>query len=193
MKKFAVIFTLIILTNYSFGQDKLIKDIDFDGKKDTAFIDISKSTIVCKLSTLNYKAISSRPIEILNEMSGIVESKNGFIFFNDWMRSGYKNQFRYNSKTKKIQLIGMSFYYFGNVVNDGSGESSINLLTDDYIGNWNYYDERKEKLIKIPTIKTKMKIKGTSLEDFSEETYFGYNEKCTELYYKHKKIKMNKK
>ncbi|WP_289663825.1 hypothetical protein [Flavobacterium panacagri] len=193
MKKFAAIFTLTILTNYSFGQNKLIKDIDFDGKKDTVFIDSAKSTIVCKLSTLNYKSISSKPIEILNEMSGIIESKNGFIFFNDWMRAGYKNQFRYNSKTKKIQLIGMSFYSFGNVVNEGSGESSINVLTDDYIGNWNYYDERKEKLIKIPTIKTKMKIKSTSLEDFSEETYFGYNEKCTELYYKYKKIKMAKK
>ncbi|KAF2509108.1 hypothetical protein [Flavobacterium foetidum] len=193
MKKISILFALIILANYSFGQKKLIKDIDFDGKEDTVLIDSIKSTIVCKLSTLNYKSISSKPIEILNETCGIKESKNGFIFYNDWMRAGYKNQFRYNSKTKKIQLIGMSRYEFGNAANDGSGESSVNLLTDDYIGNWNYFDMEKDRLIKIPTIKTKMKFGNINLENFSEETYFNYAEKCAELFNKYKKIKMAKK
>ena len=31
-------------------------------------------------------------------------------------------------------------------VNDGSGESSVNLLTGDYIGNWNYYDKEKDEI-----------------------------------------------
>lgn len=182
MKKNIIILTL--LTNFAFGQKKLIKDIDNDGKNDTVFIDAEKSTIVCNLSTLNYKSISSKPIEILNVTSGVIATKNGFEFFNDWMRAGYKNQFRYNSKTKKIQLIGMSRYEFGNAANDGSGESSVNLLTGDYIGNWNYYDMKKNSLIKIPTIKTKMKFKIVNIEDFSDETYFGYAEKCAELYHK---------
>ena len=193
MKKNIIILTLTIVTNFTFGQNKLVKDIDNDGKNDTIFIDVEKSTIVCKLSTLNYESISSKPIEILNEPSGIIETKNGFAFFNDWMRAGYKNQFRYNSKTKRIQLIGMSRYEFGNAANDGSGESSVNLLTGDYIGNWNYYDMEKDSLIKIPTIRTKMKFKTINLEDFSDETYFNYAEKCAELYHKYKKITMNKK
>ncbi|MFB9077988.1 hypothetical protein ACFFLS_04880 [Flavobacterium procerum] len=193
MKKITTIFALIILVNYSFGQKKLIKDIDFDGKEDTVFIDSVKSTIVCKLSTLNYKSISCKPIEILNETCGIRNSKNGFKFYNDWMRAGYENQFRYNPKTKKIQLIGMSRYEFGNAAHDGAGESSVNLLTDDYIGNWNYYDEDKSDLIKIPTIKTKMKFKSIHLEDFSDETYFNYADRCSDLFYKYKKIKMMKK
>ena len=193
MKKNIIILTLTIVTNFTFGQNKLVKDIDNDGKNDTIFIHVEKSTIVCKLSTLNYESISSKPIEILNEPSGIIETKNGFAFFNDWMRAGYKNQFRYNSKTKRIQLIGMSRYEFGNAANDGSGESSVNLLTGDYIGNWNYYDMEKDSLIKIPTIRTKMKFKTINLEDFSDETYFNYAEKCAELYYKYKKITMNKK
>jgi hypothetical protein len=159
MKKTIAILTLIICANLSFGQNKLVKDIDHDGKNDTIFIDVKKSTIVCKLSILNYESVSSKPIEILNEPSGVIETKNGFAFFNDWMRAGYKNQFRYNSKTKKIQLIGMNRYAFGNAANDGSGESSVNLLTGDYIGNWNYYDMGKDSLIKIPTIRTKMKFK----------------------------------
>ena len=186
MKKSITILTLIILTNSIYGQNKLIKDIDNDGIKDTVFVNAEKSTIVCKLSTLDYKSISSKPIEILNEFSGIIETKNGFEFFNDWMRAGYKNQFRYNSKTKKIQLIGMSRYEFGNAANDGSGESSVNLLTGNYIGNWNYYDMEKDILIKIPTTKTKMKYKIINLENFSDETYFSYAEKCAELYHKNK-------
>lgn len=193
MKKNIIIVTLTILTNLAFGQNKLVKDIDSDGKNDTIFIDVEKSRIVCVLSTLNYKSVSSKPIDILNEPSGITETKSGFEFFNDWMRAGYKNQFRYNSKTKKIQLIGMSRYEFGNAANDGSGESSVNLLTGDYIGNWNYYDMEKDSLIKIPTIKTKMKFKTINISDFSDETYFNYSEKCAELFHKHKKINMNKK
>ena len=193
MKTNIIILTLTILTNFAFGQNKLIKDIDNDGKKDTIFINVKKSTIVCNLSTLNYKSISSKPIGFLNLSSGVTATKNGFEFFNDWMRAGYKNQFRYNSKTKKIQLIGMSRYEYGNAANDGSGESSVNLLSNYYIGNWNYYDMEKDKLIKIPTIKTKMKFKIINIENFSEETYFDYAEKCAEIYHKHKEIMINKK
>lgn len=173
-----------------FGQ-AFIKDIDFDGINDTVYIDIEKSTIICKLSTENFKPISSKPIEILNLSSGIMDAKNGFIFYNDWMRAGYKNQFRYNTKTKKVQLIGMSQYAYGNAANDGSGESSVNLLTNDYIGNWNFFDLESDKLIKIPTIKTKMKFGIINLEDFSEDTYFDYDEKSSELYYKNKERMIN--
>jgi hypothetical protein len=193
MKKLIPIFTLTIVANYTFGQNKLVNDIDNDGKKDSIFIEVDKSTIVCKLSTLNYKPVSSKPIEILNEHSGIIETKNGFAFFNDWMRAGYKNQFRFNSKTKKIQLIGMSRYEFGNAVQDGSGESSVNLLTGDYIGNWNYYDIEKDTLIKLPIIRTKMKFKTINLEDFNDESYFNYAEKCAKLYQRQKESNMNKK
>jgi hypothetical protein len=197
MKKIIIIITLTILTNFAFGQNKLVKDIDNDGKNDTIFIDAEKLTIICNLSTLNYKSISSKPFETLSERFGVLPTKNGFEFFNDWMRSGEKNQFRYNSKTKKIQLIGMSRYEFGNFANDGSGESSVNLLTGDYIGNWNYYNDlannKEGELVKIPTIKTKMKFKIINLDNFSDKTSSNFAKKCYELYDKHKKIKMNKK
>lgn len=196
MKKISLIFVIIFFaTQTSFAQ-KLIKDIDFDGKKDTVYVDNTEFRIICRLSTQNFKKIKSKQIEILNEMSGIVDAKNGFAFFNDWMPAGYKNQFRYNKKTKKIQLIGMSRYEFGNVVGNGSGESSVNLLTNDYIGNWNYFDDfannEEGELVKIPTIKTKMKFKEINLEDFEENTYFGFADRCSELYYQQKE-KLQKK
>jgi hypothetical protein len=186
MKKIIAILTLTICANFSLGQNVLVKDIDLDGKSDTVYIDAEKSTIVCNLSSMNYKPVVSKPIEILNETSGIAKTKNGFEFFNSWMRAGYKNQFRYNSKTKKIQLIGMSRYEFGNAVQDGSGESSVNLLTGDYIGNWNYFDIATDRLVKIPTIRKKMNFKPIILEEFSDDTYFNYAEKCAELYNRQK-------
>lgn len=191
MKKLTSILIITFVTQISFAQ-KLVKDIDFDGKQDSVYMDQKESRIVCRLSSQNFKKIKSKPIEILNEMSGIVDAKNGFAFINDWMRAGYKNQFRYNKKTKRVQLIGMSRYEFGNAANDGSGESSVNLLNGDYIGDWNYYDLLTNKLVKIPTIKTKMKFKEINLEDFEEDTYFGFADRCSELYYQ-QKAKMQKK
>jgi hypothetical protein len=188
MKKLIAILTFTICAKYSLGQNALVKDIDLDGKRDTVYIDAEKSTIVCVLSSMNYKPVFSKPIEILNETSGITGTKNGFEFFNSWMRAGYKNQFRYNSKTKKVQLIGMSRYEFGNAVHDGSGESSVNLLTGDYIGNWNYFDIGTDRLVRIPTIRKKMKFKPINLENFSEDTYFNYADKCAELYNRQKEI-----
>ncbi len=171
--------------------DYIIKDLDKDNINDSVYINKENTTIVCKLSSRKFKGITSKPIEILNFTSGVTETKNGFEFFNDWMRAGYKNQFRYNEKTSQIQLIGMSRYEFGNAVNDGSGESSINLLSNDYIGNWNYFDLEKNELLKIPTISTKMKFGIINLEDFGEEVYFGYADKCAEMYHKHKDIMIN--
>ena len=179
-----LLFIFLQITAYS--QNKLVKDLDNDRIVDSVYVDSLKSTIVCRLSTQQFRKIESQPIEILNESSGIKASKDGFYFNNNWMRAGYSNQFRYNAKTKKIQLIGMSRYEFGNAANDGSGESSLNLLTGSYIGNWNYYDQEKDELVNIPTIKTKMKLPATDLESFSENTYFGFAEKCSELYYKGK-------
>ncbi|MFM6934204.1 MAG: hypothetical protein ACKOXP_02085, partial [Flavobacteriales bacterium] len=109
-----------------------------------------------------------------------------------FMRAGYKNQFRYNPKSKSVQLIGMSRYDYGNAVGDGSGESSVNLLTNEYIGIWSYFDLSTNKLIKIPTIKSIMHFNETNLEDFSENTYFNYADRCSELYDKYKQIELNK-
>lgn len=190
MKKFTITILFSVIQIIAFGQEKLVKDIDNDGVKDVVCVGPEELTIDCKLSTKKFKRISSEPIEILNLPSGFKKTKNGFEFFNNWMRAGYKCQFRYNSKTKKIQLIGISLYEFGNAANDGSGEGSINLITGDYIGDWNYWDSKKNELIKIPTIKTKMKTKAVNLEDFSDAIYFSYSLKSADLYYKYKKIKM---
>lgn len=154
--------------------------------------------IICKLSSEGFKVQKSQPIKYLDETSsGIGETKNGFELNNNWMRTGYSAQFRFEKKDKRIRLIGMNRYEFGNAVNDGSGESSVNLLTGDYIGDWNYFDHfannENGELIKIPTIKTKMVFRKIYLEDFTDEIPYDFTSKCAELYKKHKNVEMKKR
>ena len=143
--------------------------------------------IFCKLSSQNFKAIYSQE-NLSDEInSGVQETKNGFEFINHFMRAGYASQFRYEAKDQKIRLIGMSRYEFGPANNNGSGKSSVNLLTNNYIGEWYHYDMDKEKLVKMPVIKTKMYFPKTYLEDYDGQSHSEYGEKCSALYYLEKK------
>lgn len=186
MKAISYLFLFIFCPSAAWSQDQLVKDLDHDTVNDTVYLDRQATQIVCRLSTQPFKKIQSKNMDMVNETAGVRPTKNGFEFYNNWMRAGYGSQFRYDVKTKKLQLIGMSRYEFGNATNDGSGESSVNLLTHDYLGNWNYFDPQKEKLVKIPTIKAKMVLGKIFLDTFSDKTYFTYAEKCAALYEKNR-------
>ena len=189
MVKALLTFVLFLSQILVFGQEKLIKDLDGDGVKDTVYLSRKASIIVCRLSSQKFAKIQSQPLGNLNDNAGIRATKNGFELFNDWMRAGFKTQFRYSKKSKKVQLIGLGRYSYGGATHDGSGESSVNLLTHDYIGGWNYFNPSANKgegrLVKIPTIRTKMKFKTINLETFNEDTYIDYERKCTKLYEKY--------
>ncbi|MEN4758762.1 hypothetical protein ABEG63_00310 [Chryseobacterium sp. C39-AII1] len=187
-----IILFILLITNSFTAQEKIIQDIDADGIKDTISIDAENLKLIAQLSTKKFKKIYSGEIESLDGQGSIRATKNGFELDIDWMRAGYACQFRYNKLEKKIQLIGMSRYEFGPANNDGSGESSVNLLTENYIGNWNYYDLRREKLIKIPTIKAKMIFPKTFFENFEEKIVSDYSEKCANLFLKNKANRTNR-
>ena len=197
MKKIILLASIFGLQLTVFAQPKLVKDIDFDGKKDTIYIDENEYRIVCRLSTQNFKKLKSKKIETSVDNTYIEPKKNGFEIKVNWMRSGYACQFRYEKNEKRIRLIGMSEYAFGNAANDGSGEASVNLLTGDYIGNWNYYDHlvnnEKGELVKIPTIKTKMQLKKIYLEDFDESKYYEVSEKFGSLVEKHENLERKRR
>lgn len=188
MKKLPLIILFFLFVTLAFGQEKLVKDLDFD-----KVMDANSSEIICRLSSAGFKKISSNTLETAGDVYQIKSTKNGFEYQCNWMRAGFAAQFRYDKILKKMQLIGMSRYEFGNASNDGSGESSINLLTNNYIGNWNYFDENKRKLVKMPPIKAKMPIKVSTLENFSEGIYTQYSDRCAELYNSEKKKLLSKK
>lgn len=183
--KLTLLFPLILI--FSFSKAQVIKDLDDDGVKDSVFYDVNKGVISCKLSSRNFKPIFSRE-NLSDEINANVkETKSGFEFFVNYMRAGNASQFRYEPTVKTIQLIGMSRYEFGPATNDGSGESSVNLLTNNYIGEWNHWDEDKTELIKMPTIKTKMYFKKVSLNNYDGASQADFIDKCSTLYYKAKK------
>lgn len=180
-----------------FAQEKLIKDIDFDGKKDTVYIDQKEWKIVCRLSTQNFKKLKSKQIETSGDNSYIKATRNGFEIRVNWMRSGYADQFRYERLEKRIRLIGFTEYSLGNAAGDGSGEASANLLTGDYIGNWHYYDHlannENGELVKIPTIKTKLKFAKVYLEDFETETYYNIQAIISSIIEKHQNLEKTRR
>lgn len=172
MKKTILMLLLILPVLFVTAQEKqrsdtLNIDLDKDLKTDYVIFDRANAVIIVKLSGSKFKPMQSEELEFDPIAAEIRIKRAGFEFANSWMRSGYACQFRYNPTQKKMQLIGISRYEFGPANNDGSGKSSINLLTNNYIGNWNYWDERKGQLIAIPAIKRKFIIQATYLDNFS--------------------------
>ncbi|GEM_PF-371506 len=162
--------------------DTLKFDLDFDQKPDLVIFDRTKDVIICKLSTKKFVPIKTLELAFEEPQSGIRKNSNGFTYFVPHMRSGYHCDFTYNKVEKKIQLTAMDRYEFGPANNSGSGESSVNLLTHHYEGNWNYYDMEIEELVKLPTIKRKMVLPRTYLENFTNDIAYKYANHCAALF-----------
>jgi len=194
--QFILLFVLLFMHIQAVAQEKLVKDIDFDGVKDTVYHDIKKSVIVCKLSTQKFRRLQSKPLGEMKYATsyGVHSSQNGFEFIIEFNRYGYANQFRYDRNAKKIRLIGMRRRESGLSSFDANGGSSVNLLTGDYIGNWQYNDVEHDKyLIEIPAIKTKMWFGKIYLDNFNEDIYDNYSSKCSALFVEHKDLEIKRR
>ncbi|MFP3833309.1 hypothetical protein [Chryseobacterium sp. SIMBA_028] len=189
MKK--VSFLLLMgLSVLAFGQTtrEIIKDFDGDSIKDTIRIDSDSRTLICFLSTQKFKKIQSGVIQKLNFGNTLEPTKKGFEFWNDFDRSGFRCVFEYDAQAKKMRLVQMrriddilSFDYG----DEAKGESRVNLITNEYIGN--FYKASHGKLQKMPTIKAKMTFPVTYLETFDDALCFDYEEKCLALYKENEK------
>lgn len=167
MKLIIILFFILSISKNCYSQDVILKDLDNDTIKDEILFDRTNSQIICKLSSQNLIPIKSKKLEDISDVAGIKLTKNGFQFYNHIMRSGYYCQFRYNTKQKKIELIGMSRYNLGDAQRNGIGQSSVNLLTNKYVGDWSRFDIKSKKEIKIPTVTKPYIIKKVYLEEFS--------------------------
>lgn len=184
-KKTVITLSVFLIQLLVFGQEKQIKDMDNDGVNDTIYFNKTELTIVCKLSTHNFKPLLSKQIKTIgmSYSAGIETTRNGFTFYIDYENGGFKNRFRYNPKTKKVQLIGISLYEHEKDKKQVEAKSNVNLLTGDFIGNTTFYGVEN-----LRTIKAKMHFKTINLGDFSDKTFFDYSERCRELYEKTKTI-----
>ena len=178
------IFFLLLFPSLIFAQDShLSADFDGDGIADKVYS--QNGTVTYQLSSQKFKKVASDGFEDIGEIF-FDNTKNGFKVKLNQMRAGYAYQFRYEKETGKMRLIGMERYEFGPANNDGSGESSVNLLTNTYIGEWNYFDNEKVKLIKIPTIKKKMVFPKTYFDTLKNE-FSTYIDKDVSYYLAEKK------
>lgn len=152
-----------------FSQEKILS-ADFDGDKinDKVYLDSKIGAVVYELSSQKFRKVASDNFEDSGEIF-FDKTENGFKVNSIQMRASYSYQFRYEKESGKMRLIGMKRDEFGPANNDGSGESSVNLLTNIYIGEWNYFDDNKNKLIKIPTIKKKMVFPKTYFDTLKNE------------------------
>lgn len=195
MKIFLFLFVVTFSCTQAFAQEKLVKDIDFDGKKDKVQFDKDKGIIIYQLSTKKFKTLYSLPISGMEYASNyyIKDSENGFEFAIEFGRYGMSNQFKYEKITKRIRLIGIRRRESDMSWDGANGGSSVNLLTGKYIGNWQYNDkDRNQHLVEMPTIKSNMYFGKIYLDDFSDKVYNDYDSRCTTLFVKHKNLHKKK-
>jgi len=176
----------LVFPTLFFSQEKIVS-ADFDGDKiaDKLYLNSENGAVVYELSSQKFRKVSSNEFVDSGDIF-LYKTKNGFKINLNQMRASNSYQFRYEKETGKMRLIGMERIEFGPANNDGSGESSVNLLTNTYIGEWNYFDVSKNKLIKMPTIKKKMVLPKTYFDKLGN-FFSTYIDKDVQYYLAEKK------
>ncbi len=85
------------------------------------------------------------------------------------MRGFTYYKFRWEAVAGDFRLIGYDTESFGNAANDGSGFSSINMLTGGYEAAFNSWNEKRGKLMALPKVKRKIVVsRKIYLKSFDE-------------------------
>ena len=163
-------------------------DFDKDGLEDAFLVAKKDGEDADKLLMVflkdGKKILYSQPlINCCSYVSQQDISKNGVVsVLSTAMRGGKVFKFRFDKAANDFWLIGVDGEYFGNAVNDYSGKESYNLITGDYWGFCNRWNEKKQKLIKMPELKKKIDISKKIYlhnlnEDYLDEFLYSQNEK----------------
>ena len=183
IKKFLI---LLAFPSLFFAQDiKLSFDMDGDRIPDKVYANPESGVVAYRLSSQKFKEVTSTDF-IDSGNIFLYKTKNGFRISLTQMRASNAYQFRFEKESGKMRLIGMEREEFGPANNDGSGESSVNLLTNDYIGEWNYWDNSKMELVKMPAIKKKIVFTKVYFDTMNGE-FSNYMEKDSGYYLSEKK------
>ena len=159
-----------VQANGSGTPNELRADLDGDGRPDVfRAIEQGEGEDAMLMAVLKGgKAILySHPLSMC---CGSLSQKNGVIDVHSrGMRGFTYYKFRWDAGAKDFRLIGYATESFGNAANDGSGKSSLNLLTGDYEAAFNSWNERSQKLVALPRIKRRVTIGNRIyLKEFGE-------------------------
>jgi hypothetical protein len=154
-----------------------LTDIDGDTAADSVYFDTGNRTIVCKLSSLNFKPAVSGQADV---DAKIVRTADGFYLAKyDAEDKSYVVSFRYEPETKRIRLVQMEGIL--DMKDKINAHSLLNLLTGEFTGVGSYYWQTYE-LFGLPEISEKMPYPATYLEDFGTETVSDYEAMYMEIF-----------
>lgn len=152
MKKYFVLSALALCSLTAYAEERLVKDIDGDGKKDVIWLE--DSALHIKLSSQNNRVMRDIHEPLGDEPPFLHDKRVGFELSFSAMRWGHRYHYAYDKTSGKMNIIGYNLWAFGNASQDGSGDDSVNLKTGDYIGKWNYMyldgDKHKLRTYHIP-------------------------------------------
>ncbi len=181
--KHLIFITLFLSFSFStLAKETIVKDFDGDGKFDKITINHSTKTIDYLLSTLDYKKQSSQVFKNLSADASLEEIKNGFRFENKIDNILYTSFFKYNKKENNLLLVALKRKNTSENYSSENGESSFDTVSKEFIGKWNSLDKSTNKIVALPTLKTKAQLNSVYLNDFND-TYLNKFEEQTLVFY----------
>ena len=160
-----------ILEDASGNPAMLRYDFDSDGRQDIFCAIQPQTGDDAKLMAVLKSGKSVSYSQALSMCCGSLSQKNGVIdVHSKGMRGFTYYKFRWDAKAKDFRLIGYDTESFGNAVHDGSGKSSLNLITGAYEAAFNVWDEKKQKLVALPKVNRKLNLgRRIYLKQFGED------------------------
>lgn len=153
------------------GTDNIVKfDFDKDGIQDLFYVMESENSTVFRASLRNGQVLlDSKSDGSIGCCSAVSIKGNVVTCATKGMRGFTYYRWRYDGTLKNFRLIGYDTESFGNAANDGSGKSSLNLLTGAYQNAFNYVDEKKDKLVAAPKAHAMVKAPIILLTNFDND------------------------
>ncbi len=166
----------------TFAKQSIVKDLDGDGKFDKVSINFETNKIEFLLSDTEYKKQSSLAFNELDRNTKIEKTKKGFKIINKIGDVLFTSYFRYNRQTKKIELSAIKRSIVSDDYSKENGESTFITATKEFIAKWNSLDKSSNKVIALPTLKTKIDLDVISLNDFNDAFLNKFNQQSLTFY-----------
>ena len=142
------------------GSPNLLRgDFDGDGKRDVFCVIQLKGSEDGKLMAVLKSGKTVLYSHTLSMCCGSVSQGNNVITLHSRGNRYFTYyKFRWEAQAKDFRLIGYDTESFGNAVHDGSGNSSLNMLTGDYEAEFNVWDEKTKDIKSLPKVSRKLKL-----------------------------------
>ncbi|WP_413533522.1 hypothetical protein [Empedobacter brevis] len=166
----------------TFAKQSIVRDLDGDGKFDKVSINFETKKIEFLLSDNSYKKQTSLAFNELDRHATIEETKKGFKIINKIGDVLFTSYFKYNRQTKRIELSMIKRSIVSEDHSKENGESTFISATKEFIAKWTSLDKLSNKVIALPTLKTKIDLDVISLNNFNDTFLNEFNQQSLAFY-----------